>query len=108
GSTEALLSVPTLATGGLRAGWAELEKGALVFHRYAYIPGVTLSGTLKSEAADLIVGGSSAAHGVLRLGAHHALVGMLGGRHVRISPSPGGTAAIVGVDAQASHTFAPR
>ena len=70
--------VSTLATGGLRAGWAELEKGALVFHRYAYIPGVTLSGTLKSEAADLIVGGSSAAHGVLRLGAHHALVGMLG------------------------------
>jgi pimeloyl-ACP methyl ester carboxylesterase len=105
-SGEGLFSLPTLDTGGLRSGWAQLDKGALIFHNYAYVPGVTLSGAIKAEAADLTIGGRSAAHGTLRLGANHALVGKLGGRRVQITPNANGTAAIVGVDAQANPNFA--
>jgi hypothetical protein len=105
-SGEGLMSLPSLQTGGLRSGWGQLDKGALIFHRYAYVPGVTLSGAIKAEAADLTIGGRSAAPGTLRLGAHHALVGKLGGRRVQISPNASGTAAIVGVDAQATPNLA--
>jgi pimeloyl-ACP methyl ester carboxylesterase len=105
-SSEAAFALPELRSGGLRAGWAQVAKGALVFHGYAYVPGVTLSGEIKAEEADLQIGGSAAAHGTLRLGAHNALVGMLGGRHVRVTPSASGSAAIVGIDAQASSNFA--
>jgi hypothetical protein len=105
-SAEALFTLPTLRTGGLRAGWGELTNGALAFRGYSYIPGVTLSGTIKAGTADLTIGGRSAAHGTLRLGSNHALVGRLGGRRVRINSNPDGTAAIVGEDAQASSNFA--
>jgi pimeloyl-ACP methyl ester carboxylesterase len=107
GSSEGIIALPTLRTGGLRSGWAQFAKGALIFHRYTYVPGVTLSGTIKSEEAAVQVGGSSAAHGTLRLGAHDALIGTLGGRRVHLNSSPGATAAIVGVDAQASFNLAP-
>jgi pimeloyl-ACP methyl ester carboxylesterase len=106
-SGEGLLALPVLRSGGLRAGWAQFENGALTFHDYAYVPGVTLSGAIRAERADLRIGGSAGAHGTLRLGAHDALVGTLGGHAVRVNPNPGGTAAIVGGDAQASFNFAP-
>jgi pimeloyl-ACP methyl ester carboxylesterase len=99
GSLEAVL-LTSLRIGGLRAGWAELAGSALTFRGFAYVPGVTLSGAIRSERADLRIGGSSAAHGTLRLGPHDTLEGTLGGRHVGLPSSPGGTAAIVGVDAQ--------
>jgi pimeloyl-ACP methyl ester carboxylesterase len=108
GSGEGLFTPPSLRTGGLRAGWAQLSRGALIFHGYTYIPGVTLSGAIRAERADLRIGGSSAAHGTLRLGPHDALVGTLGGRHVHLNPNASGTAAIVGDDAQASLNFASR
>src|SRR4029077_3612428 len=82
-SGEGLFAPPTVDSGGLRAGWAELAKGALLFHRYSYVPGVTLSGSIKADTADLVIGGRSAAHGTLRLGARDALVGKLGGRRVQ-------------------------
>jgi pimeloyl-ACP methyl ester carboxylesterase len=106
-SGEVLLAAPTVDSGGLRAGWAELARGVLTFHGYSYVPGVTLSGNITPDGADLMIGGRSAAHGTLRLGAREALVGKLGGRRVQISSNPDGTAAIVGVDAQASPHFAP-
>jgi pimeloyl-ACP methyl ester carboxylesterase len=105
-SSEGVVALPAVRSGGLREGWAELASGALVFHDYAYVPGVTLSGAIRAERADLRIGGSSAAHGTLRLGAHNALVGTLGGRRVHVNPNAGGSAAIVGVDAQASSNFA--
>jgi pimeloyl-ACP methyl ester carboxylesterase len=105
-SGEGLLAPPDLRSGGLRAGWAEFHGGSLIFNRYAYVPGVTLSGAIKVEEADLRIGGSSAAHGTLRLGAHDSLVGTLGGRHVRVSPGPAATAASVEADAQASSNVA--
>jgi pimeloyl-ACP methyl ester carboxylesterase len=106
GSGESLLAPPSLRSGGLRAGWAQFENGALTFHGYTYVPGVTLSGAIKAEQADLSIGGSAAAHGTLRLGHGDALVGTLGGRPVQLTANPSGTAAIVGEDAQASFNFA--
>jgi pimeloyl-ACP methyl ester carboxylesterase len=87
GSTGTL-NATKLDTGGLRAGWAQLTGSGVHFHGYTYVPGVSISGTVKAENATLRVGGSAAARGTLRLGAHHKLVGTLAGRHVQLaSPS---------------------
>ena len=56
--------------GGLRAGWAGLAGATLTFDRYSYVPGVTVSGKLTSQASELRIGGAAAAHGTLRLGPH--------------------------------------
>ncbi len=94
-----------LRIGGLRAGWAELTGRGLTLHDYSYVPGVTVSGAIRSESEDLQVGGSSAAHGTLRGVPRRSLVGMLGGRHVVLPASSIATAAIVVDDArQSSHT----
>jgi len=97
----------TLRAGGLRAGWAQYADGALSFSGYSYVPGVSVSGVLRPESADLRIGGSAAAHGTLRLGGRATLVGTLGGRRVRLNlSSPQASAAIVGVDAQESSHLA--
>lgn len=107
GGIEALFSSSGLGVGGLRAGHASLTLHGLVLQNYSFIPGLTLSGTIKSEVADLRVGGSKAAHGVLRLGRRHALVGRLGGHNVDLPASSDATAAIVGADATASSNRNP-
>ncbi|HVR05414.1 MAG TPA: alpha/beta hydrolase, partial [Solirubrobacteraceae bacterium] len=112
GSGGGLGSSPSLEVGGLRAGWAQLGDGALRFHGYTYIPGVSLSGFVKSESAQLRIGGSAAAHGILRLGAHRALIGTLGRQRVRIaaSSSASGVSAVAArasADASAPPLSAP-
>jgi pimeloyl-ACP methyl ester carboxylesterase len=102
GFAEAIGLLPTLRTGGLRGGWAQFVGATLSFHNYSYVPGVTLSGSIRAETEDLRVGGASAAHGTLRLGPHRSLVGTLGGRHVVLPANPTASAAIVGVDAVAT------
>jgi pimeloyl-ACP methyl ester carboxylesterase len=89
----------SLRSGGLRAGWAQLASGGMRFHDYTYVPGVSITGTLKTESADLRIGGPSAARGTLRLGPHHALVGVLGGRHVRLAPTSSGSGSATVVQA---------
>jgi pimeloyl-ACP methyl ester carboxylesterase len=101
GSTG-ILNPSSFDSGGLRAGWVQLTRGALRFHGYSYVPGVTISGTLKAGSIALRVGGSAAARGTLRLGSHRALVGELGGRRVHLNSGPTASAAIVGSDAQTS------
>ncbi len=101
-SIESLSSTSSLRSGGLRAGWAEASASGLSLHGYSYVPGLTISGTIKAETADLHVGGTSDARGTLRLGANRALVGTLGGRHVSLAANPGATAAIVASNAQES------
>jgi pimeloyl-ACP methyl ester carboxylesterase len=101
-SSELLFSLPELRTGGLRSGWARLNSNGVTFHDYSFIPGMTVSGALRSETADLRIGGVAAAHGTLRLGRHHQLVGILGGRSVHLPASPDRAAAIVASDAAAS------
>ena len=92
----------SLSTGGLRAGWAQVVAGGLSLHGYSYVPGVTVSGSVKGEAELLQIGGSSAARGTLRSGPDKSLVGTLGGRHVVLAQSSIASAAIVGGDAQES------
>jgi hypothetical protein len=104
---EALLSLQSLRTGGLRSGWARLSAGGLVLHDYSFIPGMTVSGALRAESADLRVAGPGAAAGTRRLGRQHALVGTLGGRHVRLTASGERATAIVGADAAARHALDP-
>ncbi len=102
-------NLTSLSSGGLRAGWAELSRNGLSFHGYSYVPGVTVSGTVKAEKLTLRIGGRAAARGTLHLGPHKALVGELGGRRVHLNPTnPTATAAIVGADAQTSTLFALR
>ncbi len=101
-------NLSSLSSGGLRAGWATLSKGGLSFHGYSYVPGVTVSGTVKAEQVTLRIGGATAAHGTLHLDRHKALVGELGGERVSTGASPTATAAIVGSDAQTSTLFALR
>jgi pimeloyl-ACP methyl ester carboxylesterase len=80
-------NLPTLRSGGLRAGWAAFNAKAIHLHGYSYVPGVTLTGTIASEHVSLRVSGSAAAHGILRLGAHRALVGALGSHRVHLAAS---------------------
>jgi pimeloyl-ACP methyl ester carboxylesterase len=90
--------------GGLRAGWAELTVHGLTLHGYSYVPGVTVSGSIKAESEDLHVSGSTAAHGTLRGVPHKSLAGVLGGHRVVLPASAVTTAAIVVDDArQSSH-----
>ena len=102
-----LLTLQSLRVGGLRSGWAALSGGGVSFRDYSFIPGVTLSGALRAETADLRVGGPAAADGTLRLGAHHMLVGTLGGLSVRVAASSDRATAIVGADAEASSASDP-
>ncbi len=106
-SDEELLSLTSLRTGGLRSGWAQLGGGGVSFHNYSFVPGMTISGSIRSESADLRIGGSAAAHGTLRLGGHHTLVGILGGRTVRLPASGDRTAAIVAENAAPSSPAVP-
>jgi pimeloyl-ACP methyl ester carboxylesterase len=99
---EGAFSLSALSTGGLRSGWAQVSSGGLSFHDYSFVPGVTLSGDLRSETADLRIAGGAAAPGTLRLGSHHMLVGTLGGRSVRLAASAERPTAIVGANATAS------
>jgi pimeloyl-ACP methyl ester carboxylesterase len=94
---------PALRIGGLRAGSGQVAGGALELEGYSYVPGVSLSGTLRTESVDLRIGGTAAAHGTLRLGPGGTLVGTLGGRHVRLNLGASqAAAAIVEADAQQS------
>jgi pimeloyl-ACP methyl ester carboxylesterase len=97
-----LTVLPTLRIGGLRAGWVEYAGGALSFHGDSFVPGVTISGTIRTESADMRVAGFAGAHGTLRMGANHALVGALGGHHVTLLAKTIAAAAIVGDDEQES------
>jgi pimeloyl-ACP methyl ester carboxylesterase len=98
-----------LDVGGLRAGWAGIGRGATItFHDYSYVPGVTVSGTIRAETGDLRIGGSAAAHGTLRPAAHHLLVGRLAGERVHISTRSLASAAIVGEYAAPGETLDPR
>jgi pimeloyl-ACP methyl ester carboxylesterase len=98
-----------LRIGGLRAGWASASAQALTLAGYSYVPGVSVSGRLTGGEATLRIGGSAAARGTLRVGAHDTLTGTLGGRRVRLAGTlvaAAPAAAIVRADAPAAHPTA--
>jgi pimeloyl-ACP methyl ester carboxylesterase len=73
--------------GGLRAGSAVLERGrGLRLRAYAYVPGVTVSGTIPSRGARfaVTVGGSAAARGRVIV-SRRGLAGVLGGERIVLS-----------------------
>ena len=80
--------------GGLRAGYLRIELsrsgGRLVFHHFAYVPGVTLTGAVglalrrHGPLGRLVVGGSAAAHGVLKP-TSSGVTGVLGHHRIRLS-----------------------
>jgi pimeloyl-ACP methyl ester carboxylesterase len=106
------------AFGGLRGGSVEMSVTGATLRRFAYVPGVTLSGFIPTSlltrnvgaSATVAVGGRSAASGSLRIAAGGRLSGVLGGRalHLNITAkvrvaaararagasTPGGTAAV--------------
>jgi pimeloyl-ACP methyl ester carboxylesterase len=102
GSSSGLGALPTIRVGGLRSGWAAFSNSAITLHGYSYVPGMTVSGTLRSGSGVLRVAGAAAADGTLSLGAHGALSGTLGGSPVHVLQPPDATAAIVGDDVRAS------
>jgi pimeloyl-ACP methyl ester carboxylesterase len=107
---DGLLLASELRFGGLRAGWAHVTSKALMLHDYSYVPGVLVSGKIVEGDAVLRIDGSAAAHGTLRLRAHQTLAGTLGEQHVSTGRSldlAAVSAAIVRMDAQASHPIAP-
>jgi pimeloyl-ACP methyl ester carboxylesterase len=96
------------AVGGLHSGWAQESGNKVSFHDYSLIPGLTLSGTVGTEVVKLRIGGSGAAHGTLRRGPHHTLVGTLGGLPVRLPATSVISVAIVGIDAATRADHHPR
>jgi pimeloyl-ACP methyl ester carboxylesterase len=105
-----LLLANNLRFGALRAGWADATSKALTLHGYSYVPGVVVSGKIVEGEAVLRIGGSAAARGILRLRAHQTLIGTLGAQRVSTGHSldlAAVSAAIVRMDAQASHPIAP-
>jgi pimeloyl-ACP methyl ester carboxylesterase len=76
--------------GGLRGGYARLGSATLSLHRLAFVSGVTLSGNLpvregRLAPATVLVGGSQAAVGTVRLGTGTRVSGDLGGRRFDIA-----------------------
>jgi hypothetical protein len=79
--------------GGLRGGTVKVTKAGAVLDRFSYVPGLQLTGlvpngiVLKNAGtpASLIVGGSRAAAGRIRIGPGGRISGTLAGRSFRVS-----------------------
>jgi pimeloyl-ACP methyl ester carboxylesterase len=76
--------------GGLRGGYARLGDGTLSLHRFSFVPGIQLSGMLpvregRLQPSTVLVGGSQAAAGTVRLGTGTRVSGDLGGRRFDIA-----------------------
>lgn len=82
GGAESLLGIPSVRTGGLRAGWGAIVKGTQVLHGYSYVPGVTVSGKIMPGPSTLRIGGQGAARGVLHIDSKGTFNGTLSGQHV--------------------------
>jgi len=84
-SSAGMFGVQSLRGGGLRAGYFDFNAGVLRFHGYSYVPGVRISGTVKSRYVALEVGGPAAARGLLHNGPRESLAGELGGEAIDLS-----------------------
>ncbi len=76
--------------GGLRGGYAKVNRSAVRLVRFSFVPGVALTGTLpikknKLERHPLRVEGARAAHGTVEIGSNHDISGTLGGHRFNVS-----------------------
>jgi pimeloyl-ACP methyl ester carboxylesterase len=79
------LDLRSMRFGGLRSGYARMGVSIYDAHRYSYVPGVAISLHADADARRLtvMVSGSAAAHGKLRL-AKGRLSGSLGGKRIAV------------------------
>jgi len=104
--------------GGLRGGYARLSASAAMLRRFAFVPGVELTGTFpikngELQAATIRIGGAQASPGSVHISsAFKRISGTLGGRHFSIGvgqahasgagaragewPSPGALSRLLG------------
>jgi pimeloyl-ACP methyl ester carboxylesterase len=76
--------------GGLRGGYAQITSSALRLHRLSFVSGVQITGVFpvvngRLRATDLLVEGSQAARGTVRVGASAHVSGTLGGHRFDVS-----------------------
>jgi pimeloyl-ACP methyl ester carboxylesterase len=84
-----------VAFGGLRGGSVKVTKAGAQLNRFAYIPGVQISGLIPTSlllrnsgaAAQLSISGSAATSGRLRVQAGGRISGVLGGRSLHTDVS---------------------
>jgi pimeloyl-ACP methyl ester carboxylesterase len=93
--------------GGLRGGWVTAPPTilSLHLHRYALVPGLAVSGTVRASAHGgghgvLAVDGPGRLDGTLRLASDGTVTGVLGGRRFRSAPRDAGKAASAGAPAR--------
>lgn len=82
----------TVQGGGLRGGWfaGAADGGSLSLHRYQLVPGLRVSGRVRTAAAGAVgtvtVDGPGRLDGRLTISSKGAVSGTLGGRRVRYRP----------------------
>jgi pimeloyl-ACP methyl ester carboxylesterase len=96
--------------GGLRGGYARLRRGSVLLHRFAFVPGVELSGTFpvkegRLQATTVLVSGSTAAAGTVRVGAGKRVSGDLGGRRFNVAVSKVNLSRVAGEWPSTPETF---
>jgi pimeloyl-ACP methyl ester carboxylesterase len=82
-----------VSVGGLRGGTLRMTGSGALLRRFAYVPGVTVSGFIptglllrnRGAGASLTIGGSAAAAGDMHVGSAGRLSGVLGGRSFRVN-----------------------
>ena len=111
---QALFAGLQVRGGGLRggsfSGQASFE-GRLRLRRYAFVPGLRVSGSLSSSdgAISGTVHVTGVAHGTLKISRRGTVTGVLGGRHVRYRPTRRAAAATLRDGGSLwPRTFAPR
>jgi hypothetical protein len=88
--------------GGLRGGSFSIVGGGVILDRMVVVPGVRVSGRIRSSGAiDLRVGGSAAAPGRVRVRPGGPLMGRLGGRDLQPLTRPGSGSGSAGARAAA-------
>jgi pimeloyl-ACP methyl ester carboxylesterase len=102
----------TIEGGGLRGGWysASSDGNAIVLHRYQLVPGLRVSGRVRTSAAGVAgtvtVDGPGRLDGRLTVSPKGTVTGTLGGRRVRYRPTAG-SAAVAGTGRVPRRIVAP-
>jgi pimeloyl-ACP methyl ester carboxylesterase len=84
--------------GGLAGGFVRITTKAVRLHRFAFVPGVALTGVFPIRDGEVspgtvTIGGAAAAHGHVRIGAGERIAGVLGGRRFLVNAGSASTAA---------------
>jgi pimeloyl-ACP methyl ester carboxylesterase len=95
---QALYAGLEVRGGGLHGGSftaGSAIEGRIRLHRYAYVPGLRVSGTVHVDEGELTgtLRVSGRAHGTLKLDRRGGATGVLGGRRVRYRPARGAQAS---------------